>query len=93
MFKYFTNYKAKDCYSEDYNSYLRTGVDVPIMLDSEKDGAIAFSNSDLVSFTTVVRESDTHYIYDVYLSLNEMMFNALNEEIYDEFFEKIKLNE
>jgi len=93
LIKYFTNYNAKDCYSEDYNSYLRTGVDVPIMLDSEKDGAIAFSNSDLVSFTTVVRESDTQYIYDVYLSLNEMMFNALNEEIYDEFFEKIKLKD
>ena len=93
LIKYFSNYNAKDCYSEDYNSYLRTGVDVPILLDSEKDGEIAFSSSDLVSFATVMRETDTQYIYDVYLSLNEMMFNALNEEIYDEFFEKIKLKD
>jgi len=91
--KYFSNFNAKECYSEDFNAFLKTGIDIPVILDAEKDGEIDFSSKDLVSLTIVSAKIDAGLRYDVYLTLNRMMFDALNNEIYDEFYQKIELDE
>ena len=88
--KYFSNFAAKECYSKDFSSYLKTGIDIPIILDTDQDGRVLNSNNDLVSITVVRREENSSVI-DVYLSLNKMMFNALNNELYDVFYQKISL--
>ena len=35
--KYFSNFIAKECYSEDFNAFLKTGFDIPVILDTEKN--------------------------------------------------------
>ena len=91
--KYFSNFTAKECYSEDFNAFLKTGFDIPVILDTERDGEIDYSSKDLVSLTIVSVEIESGFRYDVYLTLNRMMFNALNNEIYDEFYQKIELDD
>jgi hypothetical protein len=91
--KYFTNFNAKECYSEDFNAFLKTGFDIPVILDLEKNGEFENSQSDLISLTIVSVKMDTGYRYDVYLVLNRILFNSLNAEIYDEFFQKIELDD
>ena len=51
------------------------------------------SQNDLISLTILSVKMDTGYRYDVYLVLNRIMFNSLNAEIYDEFFQKIELDD
>lgn len=90
--KYFSNFNAKECYSKDFSSYLKTGIDIPIILDTDQDGRVLNSNNDLVSIT-VIRREDNSSIIDVYLSLNKMMFNALNNELNEVFYQTITLDE
>ena len=89
---YFINFVAKDCYSKDFNSFLRVGADIPIILDAEKDGKVAISNESAINFSVMKSENEESYIYSTSIALNSQMYDSISNKIEDKYFQTLKLN-
>ena len=90
---YFINFVAKDCYSEDFNSYLRIGADIPIIKDPVPgDGQVDVSDKSVISFAVVRGENEQLMYYSTYIALNNQLFELISKEIKDKFYQTLKLN-
>ena len=75
---YFTNFVAKDCYSEDFNSFLRIGADIPIIVDPVPgDGQVDLSDKSVISFGVVKEENEQLWYYNSYIALNSQLFDKI----------------
>ncbi len=92
--KYFVNFVAKDCYREDFNSYLRIGADIPIINDTAPgDGKVDVSDESVISFLVVRGENDQLKYYTTHIVLNNQLFELISKEIKDKFYQTLKLNQ
>ena len=92
--KYFINFVAKDCYREDYNSYLRIGADIPIIMDTAPgDGQVDLSDKSAISFSVVKGENEQLRYYTTYIVLNNQLYDLISKEIKDKFYQTLKLNQ
>ena len=90
---YFINFVAKDCYSEDFNSFLRVGADIPIIKDPVPgDGQVDVSDKSVISFAVVKGENEQLMYYSTYIALNNQLFELISKEINDKFYQTLKLN-
>jgi len=90
---YFINFVAKDCYSEDFNSYLRIGADIPIIKDPVSgDGQVDVSDKSVISFAVVKGENEQLTYYTSYIALNSQLFESISKQIKDKFYQTLKLN-
>ena len=90
---YFINFVAKDCYSEDFNSFLRIGADIPIIKDPVSgDGQVDVSDKSVVSFAVVKGENEQLTYYTSYIALNSQLFESISKQIKDKFYQTLKLN-
>tara|TARA_B100001123_G_C15025293_1_gene913147 strand:- start:165 stop:860 length:696 start_codon:yes stop_codon:yes gene_type:complete len=90
---YFINFVAKDCYSEDFNSFLRVGADVPIIMDTAPgDGKVDLSNESVITFSVVPGENETMKFYTTYIALNSPLFDSISKKIKDKYYQTLKLD-
>lgn len=90
---YFTNFVAKDCYSEDFNSFLRIGADIPIIVDPVPgDGQVDLSDKSVISFGVVKEENEQLWYYNSYIALNSQLFELISKKIEDKYYQSLKLN-
>ena len=90
---YFINFVAKDCYSEDFNSFLRIGADIPIIKDPVSgDGQVDVSDKSVVSFAVVKGENEQLQYHTSYIALNSQLFESISKQIEDKFYQTLKLN-
>ena len=90
---YFINFVAKDCYSEDFNSFLRIGADIPIIKDPVSgDGQVDVSDKSVISFAVVKGENEQLTYYTSYIALNSQLFESISKQIKDKFYQTLKLN-
>ena len=90
---YFTNFVAKDCYSEDFNSFLRIGADIPIIADPVPgDGQVDLSDKSVISFGVVKEENEQLWYYNSYIALNSQLFELISKKIEDKYYQSLKLN-
>ena len=62
---YFINFVAKECYSEDFNSFLKIGADIPIIFDSEQDGKVMISDKSVINFSVLKWENEQYFCSDL----------------------------
>ena len=90
---YFINFVAKDCYSEDFNAFLRIGADIPIIKDPvSEDGQVDVSDKSVVSFAVVKGGNKQLKYYTSYIALNSELFESISMKIEDKFYQTLKLN-
>ena len=90
---YFINFIAKDCYREDFNSFLRIGADIPIIKDPVPgDGQVNVSDKSVISFAVVKGENEQLQYYTSYIALNSQLFESISREIKDKYYQTLKLN-
>ena len=89
---YFINFVAKDCYSEDFNSYLRIGADIPIIKDQVPGRQVNVSDKSVISFAVVKGENEQLNYYTSYIALNNQLYDSISKEIKDKFYQTLKLN-
>ena len=90
---YFINFVAKDCYSEDFNSFLRIGADIPIIKDLVSgDGQVVLSDKSVISFAVVKGENEQLQYYTSYIALNSPLFKSISKKIKDKYYQTLKLN-
>ena len=90
---YFINFVAKDCYSEDFNSFLRIGADIPIIIDPVPgDGKVDVSDQSVVSFAVVKGENEQSNYYSSYLALNNQLFELISKDIKSKYYQTLKLD-
>jgi len=89
---YFINFVAKDCYREDFNSFLRIGADIPIIFDSEQDGKVMISDKSVINFSVLKWENEKYFGYNTTIALNSQMYDSISKEIKNKYYQTLKLN-